>query len=288
DVAENMDDLIGSFELGDCAVDSGDSAVSDSQALILVVDDNVSNLKVATILLEKSGYVTKTASNGRDAIAQCKRYQPKAVLMDIEMPVMDGLEATKALRKSGYTQPILAYTGHSEEYQKTIEQAGMNGIIKKPMKPKDALEMLKSHQIHPNAKSNAIMAARRQKIIERSAVAQQFNEMINAHLGWKMKIRRFIDGADIGVTRESAGDYKGCALGKWYYTGDGQQLMHLPIMKQLGVEHMEMHKQIGVIMDAFQMDDYETLEASLIKMDEQSDKVVACLNELIEHEGNQI
>ncbi|WP_369759657.1 CZB domain-containing protein [Thiomicrorhabdus sp. Kp2] len=110
--------------------------------------------------------------------------------------------------------------------------------------------------------------------------------MITAHLGWKQKIRRFIDGADIGVTQESASDYTACALGKWYYQGSGQQLMHLPMMKQLGDEHMEMHKLIGVIMDAFHIDDYETLEASILKMDQQSDKVVAILNKLIEYEGN--
>lgn len=287
DVAENMDDLVGTFELGDCQVSSTDSKKTDNGSLILVVDDNISNLKVATMLLEKSGYVTKTATNGRDAISQCKRYQPKAILMDIEMPIMNGLEASKALRNSGYSQPILAYTGHSSEYQQTIEKAGMTTIVKKPFKIDDVIEKLTSYQVHPNAKSNSIVQAKRKQILETSSTAKQYAEMITAHLGWKQKIRRFIDGADIGVTQESASDYTACALGKWYYQGSGQQLMHLPMMKQLGDEHMEMHKLIGVIMDAFHIDDYETLEASILKMDQQSDKVVAILNELIEYEGNQ-
>ena len=286
DVAENMDDLVGSFELGDCdATHMQENTTDDSTPLILVVDDNISNLKVASMFLKKAGYETRTASNGREAILQCKRYKPKAVLMDIEMPGMDGLQATKELRSSGVNIPILAYTGHSDNYVTTIEEAGMNGVVKKPVSLDDLIAKLSSHNVKPNTTSNDLILQKRSKIIEKSVNAKEYSQMITAHLGWKKKIRSFIDGSDIGVTYEAAIDYTACALGKWYYQGSGQKLMHLPLMKTLGDEHMQMHQLIKVIMDAFHVDDYETLETSIAQMDAQSDKVVALLNELIDLEG---
>ncbi|GAB6068962.1 hypothetical protein JCM30760_00590 [Thiomicrorhabdus hydrogeniphila] len=288
EVAESMDNLVGAFELGELTEAQISNQTQSSNSLILVVDDNISNLKVASMFLQKSGYDTKTATNGREAIVQCQRYHPVAILMDIEMPEMDGLQATKALRQSGYSHPILAYTGHSDSYQKTIEQAGMNGIIKKPLNIDYINQTLRSYNINPNTSSSSIVLARRKKIIESSGTAYQYSEMINAHLGWKKKIRSFIDGADIGMSQETATDHTACALGKWYYQGSGQQLMHLPMMKQLGDEHMQMHKLIGTIMDAFRIDDYETLETSIDAMDKQSDKVVTLLNELIDYEGQNL
>jgi len=286
DVANNMDDLVGAFELGECSEsEATGSELNHNVPLILVVDDNISNLKVATMLLNKSGYETKTASNGREAILQTGRYHPAAILMDIEMPGMDGLQASKELRNSGFKNPILAYTGHSEEYINTVEKAGMNDIVKKPISAQDVVNKLTLQNVKPNLKNSESVKAKRQNTIENSSNAKQFSEMITAHLGWKLKIRKFIDGADIGVTYDSAIDHTACALGKWYYQGAGQQLMHLPIMKTLGEEHMQMHQLIKVIMDAFHIDDYETLEASILKMDAQSDKVVACLNQLIDMEG---
>ncbi|WEJ62736.1 methyl-accepting chemotaxis protein [Thiomicrorhabdus lithotrophica] len=286
DVAENMDDLVGSFELGDCEDNrTEENNASNNTPLVLVVDDNISNLKVATMFLKKAGYETRTASNGREAILQCKRYKPQAILMDIEMPGMDGLQATKELRSSGVNVPILAYTGHSDSYINTIEQAGMNDVVKKPASLDDLVNKLSNYSVKPNTISSTLLLQKRAKIIESSANAKQYSEMISAHLGWKKKIRSFIDGSDIGVTYESAIDHTACALGKWYYQGAGQQLMHLPLMKTLGDEHMQMHQLIKVIMDAFDVDDYETLETSITQMDAQSDKVVKLLNELIDLEG---
>jgi len=201
------------------------------------------------------------------------------------MPGMDGLQATKELRSSGVNIPILAYTGHSDSYTNTIEQAGMNDVVKKPASLDDLVNKLSNYSVKPNTINSTLLLQKRAKIIESSANAKQYSEMISAHLGWKNKIRSFIDGSDIGVTYESAIDHTACALGKWYYQGAGQQLMHLPLMKTLGDEHMQMHQLIKVIMDAFDVDDYETLETSITQMDAQSDKVVKLLNELIDLEG---
>jgi|GEM_PF-831768 len=286
EVAASMDALVGTFELGDCEADFRAKQMAEIDgSTILVVDDNISNLKVATMVLNKSGYMTKTANNGREAITQCNRYQPNAILMDIEMPILDGLEATKQLRSSGYKGPIIAYTGHDESYDDKLKAVGMNDVIRKPMQAPDLIGKMEKHGLKGSDKHCEAVQERRRLIIEKSDTAKQYQTMINAHLGWKNKIRSFIDGADIGVTYDAAIDPSACALGKWYYQGAGQQLMHLPMMKQLGIDHAEMHGLIKVIMDAFSIDDYETLKDAVTRLDAQSGKVVELLNELIEHEG---
>lgn len=287
DVAQSMDELVGSFELGECEKNSTNQVIQDNSALILVVDDNISNLKVAAMFLKKSGFAVRMASNGNDAIKQVQRYQPEAILMDIEMPVMDGLQATRQLRSSGFNNPILAYTGHSNEYKQTVKDAGMNDLVPKPFKIDVVIDKLATVGLMPNLKSGTVLSERRSKILQQSEVAQQYSAMIDAHLGWKQKIRRFIDGSDIGVTYDKAIDHTACILGQWYYSS-GQQLMHLPLMKDLGEEHMQMHQLIKKIMDAFAIDDYETMEASVALMDIQSDKVVDLLNQLIDYEGDQL
>jgi methyl-accepting chemotaxis protein len=286
EVAANMDELVGTFELGDCEADFMSKKIAEIDAsTILVVDDNISNLKVATMILNKSGYVTKTANNGREAITQCNRYKPHAILMDIEMPVLNGLDATKQLRSNGYRGPIIAYTGHDESFDNKLKEAGMNDVIRKPVQAPELISKMDKHGMKASDKHCEAAKARRNQIIENSETANQYQTMINAHLGWKNKIRSFIDGADIGVTYEATIDPTACALGKWYYQGSGKQLMHLPMMKQLGIEHAEMHGLIKVVMDAFSIDDYETLENAVERVDSQSEKVVELLNELIDHEG---
>ncbi len=288
DVAENMDKLVGSFELGDCHdFAQADEDDAERTQVFLVVDDNISNIKVATMVLKRIGFEVKAASSGRDALTQCDRYKPDAILMDIEMPEMNGLEATKQLRARGYNKPILAYTGHCEDYIDVIESSGMNGLVKKPLKINELINTFKQRNIPFSTETPALVAERRSKIIESSEQAKQFKVMIDAHLGWKAKIRKFIDGADIGVTAEGASDYTACALGKWYYSSAGQSLMHLPVMKDLGERHMEMHQTIKVIMDAFYLDDYETVESGVNKVDKLSEQVVALLNQLIDLEGAQ-
>ncbi len=282
DVASSMDELVGSFDLGDCKGLHDVTAETHADAFILVVDDNIANQKVAEILLNRLGYATQLASNGRDAIAQCKQHHPMAILMDIEMPIMDGLIATQQLRQSGYQNPIIAYTGHSDDFNEQTSAAGMNEVVHKPMKSDDIQGKLLSLGCQPNPKHSVAAKIRREAIIEQSATAQQLSQMIQAHLDWKRKIRTFIDGADIGITYDIAIDHTACSLGKWHHHGTGQNLKDLPLMKKLDAEHLKMHQLIKVIMDASKTDDYQTISQGVSEIDAQSDKVVALLNELIE------
>ncbi|MBO1928034.1 HAMP domain-containing protein [Thiomicrorhabdus sp. 6S2-11] len=117
--------------------------------------------------------------------------------------------------------------------------------------------------------------------IVNSSTGAQFEKMIEAHLAWKAKIRSFVDGNDIGVTYEAATDHHACALGQWYYA-EGQSLMNLPLMKQLGDEHAQMHQAIKQVMDAKSIEDIDSVESGLQKVDVQSETVVELLYQLMD------
>ncbi len=101
---------------------------------VLVVDDNEINLKVATSLVTRLGHQTVTARDGAQALAVIKAEQPDVVLMDCQMPVMDGFEATRALRSTGDQRPVIAVTApvYGED-QAHCREAGMNHFVSKPV-----------------------------------------------------------------------------------------------------------------------------------------------------------
>jgi len=105
---------------------------------ILVVDDNEINQVVACKFLQKLGCQVEVARNGREAVDSIAHATYDGVLMDCEMPVMDGYEATQEIRRQEQTTtrhlPIIALTGHasSEDAQK-CRQAGMDDVVTKPM-----------------------------------------------------------------------------------------------------------------------------------------------------------
>ena len=102
---------------------------------ILLVEDYEDSRLVIKLILESYGYLVDVAGNGSEAIERFVHHFPDLILMDIAMPVMDGLTATKAIRKlkGGATLPIIAVTAFGKQcYEKAIE-AGCNGVIAKPI-----------------------------------------------------------------------------------------------------------------------------------------------------------
>lgn len=102
---------------------------------ILIAEDNLINQKIATKILTKLGYDPKIANNGREALAMLEQGPFNIVLMDVQMPVMDGLEATKAIRSSIRQQPIImAMTANVLQGDRdACMQAGMDDYISKPI-----------------------------------------------------------------------------------------------------------------------------------------------------------
>ena len=109
---------------------------------VLVVDDNATNRFVAAKLLEMFGCTAEMAENGQEALDAVQARPFDLALMDIKMPVMDGVAATRAIRAlSGPASrlPILALTANAEEGDELdYIAAGMNGVAQKPIQP-DAL-----------------------------------------------------------------------------------------------------------------------------------------------------
>jgi PAS domain S-box-containing protein len=107
----------------------------------LVVEDNVVNRLVATRLIEKQNHTVSTAANGREALDVLEREGFDCVLMDVQMPVLDGFEATAAIRErdrnSGGHLPIIAMTAHAMagDLERCLA-AGMDGYIAKPIQAK--------------------------------------------------------------------------------------------------------------------------------------------------------
>ncbi|MDW3649442.1 MAG: response regulator [Bacteroidia bacterium] len=102
---------------------------------ILVVEDDEVNLMIAEHILGKEGHSVKSAINGEQAINYVQDESFDLILMDIEMPIMGGLEATPIIREmqNGKAIPIIALTAHSiPEKLEEFMHAGMNGYIIKP------------------------------------------------------------------------------------------------------------------------------------------------------------
>ena len=102
---------------------------------ILIVDDNLQNLYLTRFLLEQCGHCIDEAHNGEEAIAVLKDKVYDLILMDIQMPVLDGLEATRRI-KAEYNIPIVVLTAKATTGDReAILQAGCDGYIKKPIDP---------------------------------------------------------------------------------------------------------------------------------------------------------
>jgi two-component system, sensor histidine kinase and response regulator len=111
---------------------------------VLVAEDNRVNQMLATRLLEKRGHRVVMTSNGREALEALERESYDLVLMDVQMPEMDGLEATAALRVKekarggGVHQPVIALTAHAMKGdQERCRAAGMDGYLAKPIQQQE-------------------------------------------------------------------------------------------------------------------------------------------------------
>lgn len=109
---------------------------------ILVIEDNPSNMKLATLLLEQAGYQVLAAENAVKGIALAREESPAMILMDIQLPGMDGLEAARRLKADAATREIrlvaltaFAMKGDEERFR----AAGCDGYIAKPIRYKTFL-----------------------------------------------------------------------------------------------------------------------------------------------------
>ena len=103
---------------------------------ILIVDDNAVNLKLVRVLLAKEGYETRTANDATEALAVLETFKPRLILMDLQLPGMDGLQLTRQLKADPRTKDIVivaltAYAMKGDEEKS--REAGCDGYITKPI-----------------------------------------------------------------------------------------------------------------------------------------------------------
>lgn len=114
---------------------------------ILLVEDNLVNQRVAARLLEKRGHLIVLATDGLEALIAFKKQDCDLVLMDVQMPKMDGMEATRRIREmergTGKHQPVMALTAHAIKGDlESCIAAGMDGSLTKPIRPSELDELL--------------------------------------------------------------------------------------------------------------------------------------------------
>jgi CheY-like chemotaxis protein len=111
---------------------------------ILLAEDNLVNQKLALRLLQQMGYRADIAANGLEAVESVERQPYDVVLMDVQMPEMDGLEATRQIRKQGLRQPhIIAMTANAMQGDREIcLAAGMDDYVAKPIQAKELVYAL--------------------------------------------------------------------------------------------------------------------------------------------------
>jgi CheY-like chemotaxis protein len=119
------------------------------RARVLLVEDNAVNQTLAVRLLEKRGYSVKVAGNGRAGVEDSEGEQFDVVLMDIQMPGMDGFEATAAIREreklTGGHVPIIAMTAHAfRGDQERCLSAGMDDYVSKPIRTSELVSKIET------------------------------------------------------------------------------------------------------------------------------------------------
>jgi len=130
-------------------------------AKVLVVEDNPANMTLATFLLESAGHTVLKAQDAETGVGLAGSERPDLILMDIQLPGMDGLRATAMLKADAATRDIsvialtaLAMKGDEER----IRSAGCDGYIAKPLSYKDFLETI-SRELEKRGTSTALNAA---------------------------------------------------------------------------------------------------------------------------------
>src|ERR1019366_10455756 len=110
---------------------------------ILLAEDNRVNQLLMVRLLEGRGHQVTVAGDGRVALEAAERRGFDVILMDVQMPEMDGLEATRMLRERGVRAPIIAMTAHAMQGDRDkCLSAGMNAYVSKPIQPDEVFEAI--------------------------------------------------------------------------------------------------------------------------------------------------
>ncbi|MEO1310347.1 MAG: response regulator [Pseudomonadota bacterium] len=124
-------------------VDDPEAVATTDGAYILLAEDNEINIVLATAILRQAGHIVDVVKNGVEAVRAAENTAYDMILMDMRMPVMDGLAATRAIREAGDATPIIAMTANALETDRyECIEAGMDDFLAKPFEPADLHAMI--------------------------------------------------------------------------------------------------------------------------------------------------
>ena len=112
-------------------------------ATILIIEDNPANMKLAVFVLEQAGYTVVTANDAEVGLTLARELRPNLIMMDVQLPGMDGLAATELLKKDETTRgiPVIALTALAMKGDEArIRDAGCDAYIAKPMRYQEVLD----------------------------------------------------------------------------------------------------------------------------------------------------
>jgi two-component system, cell cycle response regulator DivK len=113
-----------------------------SEKTVLIVEDHVETRAIHTLFLQTHGYRVMTARDGIEAVRTARESAPHLILMDLSIPLMDGLSATEELKRDPATRdiPVVAFTAHSYgSAGRRARDAGCEGFLSKPCDPRRVL-----------------------------------------------------------------------------------------------------------------------------------------------------
>ncbi|MBF0226554.1 MAG: response regulator [Desulfobacterales bacterium] len=185
---------------------------------ILLVEDNYINQQVAKEILECEGFLVDISNNGIEAVEMVKKFRYDAVLMDIQMPEMDGYEATQAIRslnEQNKTLPIIAMTAHAmEEDKQKCFAFGMNDYITKPIEISQLFNVLASWVNCNKEDEPSIEIIDINEVLERlrgnkKLLNSLFDEFTKDYKNASKEIKSFLDSRDFDAAAELAHTIKG-------------------------------------------------------------------------------
>jgi len=217
---------------------------------VLVAEDNAVNQKVVMSFLDRAGHAAVVVSTGTEALAALERHDFDVVLMDVQMPEVDGLEATRAIRKrertSGGHVPIVALTAHvvKGDAERCLE-AGMDAYVAKPLRSRDLHAAIQS-ALNPAPPARATADRPTEGVIDEERLFERvvgdreaLSELVDVFLAdtpeLVARIDAAIDGEDRAALRTAAHTLKGAvsnfaaplatrAAARLQQTGDNEKL----------------------------------------------------------------
>lgn len=113
---------------------------------IVLIDDDITSLDIIAFLFEQGGFEIERFAEGQKAVDYIKENPPHAVLVDLMMPGVNGIQATDMIRQTGYLKPIIAFTAIDDpEIHAAALDAGCNEVVTKPCQGKKLLSLIEKH-----------------------------------------------------------------------------------------------------------------------------------------------